>query len=162
MSICRSWDKRRIVFTKKIIAFANVNDDGVLDIVPLHEVKHVRDTSLQNEIMAEDDSQFDGSSENDNDDTVKKNVFEIETIPEGYNSGRVYQIQAASAHDFRTLLNSLTNLSNTAREDAEAKSRFKKSQQRVGKVFNSNIIQRALAVLVFAVITANIYLKVSI
>ena len=139
------------MFTKKIIAFANANEDGVLDIVPLHEVMNVRDTTLQNEIMADEDSEFEGTTPSDDDQTEVKNVFEIETNPEGYNSGRVYQIQAESAQDFRTLFDNLTKLASVAREEAEAKTRFKKSQQRVGKVFNSNIIQRALAILVFGV-----------
>ena len=147
------------MFTKKIIAFSNVNDDSVLDIVPLHEVINVRDTTLQNEIMGDADSEFDGTSDSDADETIKKNIFEIETNPEGYNSGRVYQIQAASAHDFRKIFNDLTKLASTAREEAEAKSRFKKSQQRVGKVFNSNIVQGALAILVCAVSTASRFLS---
>jgi hypothetical protein len=151
MTIYRSWDKRRIVFTKKIIVFANVNDDGVLDIVPLHEVKNIRDTTLQDEIITDNDSELKGSIDSDDHVTGKKYTFEIETIPEGYNSGRVYRIQAESARDFRTILDNLPKLANVAREEAEAKSRFNKSQQRVGKVFNSNIIQRALAILVFGV-----------
>ena len=151
---CRSWDTRRLVFNKKVIAFANVNDDSVLDLVPLREVKNVRDTTLQNEIMADEDSEFDGTSVSNEDGPDAKNMFEIETNPEGYNSGRVYQIKAMSAQDFRSIFDNLTKLANTAREEAEAKSRFKKSQQRVGKVFNSNIIQRVLAVLVFGVRTA--------
>ncbi len=134
-----------------------MDDEGVLDIVPLHEVKSIRDTTLQNEIMLDNDSDFDGS---EIDETVKKNVFEIETEPEGYNSGRIYQIQAASAEDFRCLLEDLTKLASAAREEAEAKSRFKKSQQRVGKVFNSNIIQRILAVLVFGVRTAYTHVEI--
>lgn len=147
----RSWDKRRIVFTKKILAFGNVADDGVLDIVPLHEIKNVRDSSLQIEVIADDDSELNGTAASNDDGAENKNVFEIVTDVDGYNSGRTYQIQAVSAQDFRTIFDNLTKLAIAAREGAEAKSRFKKSQQRVGKVFNSNVVQIVMAILIFGV-----------
>ena len=91
----RSWVPRRIVYTKKVIAFANLNDDEVLDVVPMHEIDVVRDLSILGEI-ADDESQYNAESvENgetstsaENDDGNAKNVMQIETSPEGYNSGR--------------------------------------------------------------------------
>ena len=85
----RSWVPRRIVYTKKVIAFANLNDDEVLDVVP------VRDLSILGEI-ADDESQYNAESvENgetstsaENDDSNTKNVLQIETVQDGYNSGR--------------------------------------------------------------------------
>ncbi len=118
--------------------------------MPLHEIKHIRDNALHNEINADDASEFNDETESHDDGNEKSNTFAIETIEEGYNSGRTYQIQASAA-DIRTILDDLIKLSNAAREEAAAKSKFHKSQQRVGKFFNSNIIQRALAILIFAV-----------
>jgi hypothetical protein len=151
----RLWDRRRINYTKKIISFSNLNDDAVIDAIPLHEVVCIRDTSRLNAIFADDTSNINETHET-NDDTdaiTSKNVFEIETSPAGYNSGRKYQIKAKSAQDFRKIFEDLTRLSASARDDAETKTRFKKSQNRVGKVFNSNPIQRFLAALIFAVRT---------
>ncbi len=139
------------MFTRKIIAFANANDDGVLDIVPLNEVRRIRDTSLENEIIADDDSDINGTVSSNNEGAGMRTTFEIETDPVGYNSGRVYKIQAASAQDFRTIFDNLTNLSTAARDEAEAKSRFEKSQQQVGKFFNSKFLQRILVILIFGV-----------
>ncbi len=152
-----AWDRRRIVFTKKIIAFSNVNDDGVVDLIPMHEVTCIRDSSLRNEIMADDNSELNETNASSNDDATavtNKNVFEIETTPTGYNSGRVYQIRTKSHQDFSTVFGHLSKLSADAREEAEAKTRFKKSQNRVGKVFNSNPVQGFLAILIFAVRSA--------
>ena len=144
-----------MTFTHKIIAFSNVNDEGVIDVIPLHEVMCIRDTSLRKESIADefDTSEVNGSNSSHDETTAVsgKNVFEIETNPAGYNSGRLYQIRAKSAQDFRAMFEYLTKLSSDAREEAEAKTKFKKSQDRVGKVFNSNPLQGFLAVLIFAV-----------
>jgi hypothetical protein len=148
-----AWDRRRIVFTKKIIAFSNVNDDAVLDLIPLHEVTCIRENSQINEMMADDSSDINGvnTMNDDNSSVSNKNLFEIETNPTGYNSGRVYQIKAKSVKDCRTMVDDLTKLSANARDDAEAKSKFKKSQERFGKIYNSNTVQQFLATLIFAV-----------
>ncbi len=148
---CRKWNPRRIVFTRKIIAFSNVNDDAVIDVIPLHEVVMIRDLSLFNEI-ADNGSEFNGTANSDEESAESnKNQFQIETSPQGYNSGRTYQIESESPQNFRILVEDLTKLSAVAREEAEAKSRFKKTQERVGKVFNSDIIQRILAIMIFGV-----------
>jgi hypothetical protein len=149
----RSWDRRRIVYTKKIIAFSNVNNDAVIDVIPLHEVAGIRDTSRINAILADDTSEVNGSAGSNDDSTANssKNVVEIETSPAGYNSGRMYQIKAKSAQHFRNIFDDLTKLSTKAREEAEAKTKFKKTQNRVGKVVNSNPVQRFFAILIFAV-----------
>ena len=150
---CRKWNPRRIVFTKKIIAFSNLNDDAVIDVIPLHEVVMIRDLSLFNEI-ADDGSEFNGTATSDEEKSTaesNKNQFQIETSPQGYNSGRAYLVEANSAQNFRILVEDLTKLSTVAREEAEAKSRFKKIQDKVGKVFNSDIIQRILAIMIFGV-----------
>ncbi len=123
----------------------------MLDVVPLHEVRNIRDNSAQNEIIAEDESETNGTTTSNEDGADNKNVFEIETSPEGYNSGRTYQIQAENGGEFRTIFDNLTKLASAARDEAEAKSRFNKSQQRVGKVFNSNIVQLVMAILIFGV-----------
>ena len=155
---CRSWNPRRIVYTKKIIAFSNLNDDAVLDVIPMHEVLMVRDMTIFNGIEKEDESEFNDLEEEEEEEEnneeaseSNKNVFQIETSPEGYNSGRPYQIQASSGQNFRAILEDLTKLSVAAREEAEAKSKFRKIQDKVGKIFNSDVVQRILAIMIFAV-----------
>jgi hypothetical protein len=142
------------VLTKKLAAFSNVNDDVVIDMIPLHEIASVRDMTIQHEIAEMDESDGNESASNDDSSEMNdniKNVLQIETSPIGYNSGRVYQIRAALAEIFSPLLESLVKLSSAAREEAEKKSRFRKSQDRVGRVFNSDTMQRVLAALIFAV-----------
>ncbi len=130
-----------------------MNDDAVIDVIPLHEVAGIRDTSRLNEIVADDTSEVNGTAGSNDDNTAisSKNVVEIETSPAGYNSGRMYQIKAKSAQEFRNIFEDLTKLSTNARDEAEAKTKFKKTQDRVGKIFNSNPVQRFFAILIFAV-----------
>ena len=153
----RIWNSRRIVYTKKIIAFANLHDEDVLDVIPMSEILIIREMSVINEI-ADGSSEFNADTENedvDNDGEIEgtetKNVLQIETTPEGYNSGRPYQIQTKNSQDFRAIFEDLTKLSAIARDEAEKKSKFKKLQVRVGKVFNSNPMQQFLAIMIFGV-----------
>jgi hypothetical protein len=148
-----------MVYTRKMIVFSNLDDDAVLDLIPMHEIIMIRDMtvifgadvddddSVSNDLQEEDEGENDEAHGADS----NKNVLQIETSPEGYNSGRPYQIQAATGQDFRALLEDFTKLSLAAREEAEAKSRFRKLQDKVGKVFNSDFTQRFLAILIFAV-----------
>jgi hypothetical protein len=141
------------VFTKKMIAFSNLSDDAVIDVIPLHEVVMIRDMALFNEIV-DDGSEFNGTAASDEEKSTaesNKNHFNIETSPEGYNSGRIYQVEANSSQNFRVMVDDLTRLSVIAREEAEAKSRFRKTQEKVGKVFNSDVVQRILAIMIFGV-----------
>ncbi len=136
-----------------------MNDDAVIDVIPLHEVQMIRDLSLMNEI-ADDGSELNGTATSDEDKSMaesNKNQLQIETSKEGYNSGRTYLIEATSAQEFRVLYDALNKLSTVAREEAEAKSKFKKTQDKVGKVFNSDIVQRILAIMIFGV---NAFIKI--
>ena len=99
MVIVSSWDSRRIVYTKKLIAFSNPDDASQFNA-----------ESVENE-----EASAEGGA------AAIGNVLMIETKPEGYNSGRPYEIRAKTGQDFRALLQDATKLSNTAREQAGAR-----------------------------------------
>ena len=65
--------------------------------------------------------------------------------------GRPYQIQSKTRQDFTVLLEDLTKLSAIAREEAEAKSRFKRLQGRVGAVYSSDTSQRFFGLMIIGV-----------
>ena len=140
-----------------MIAFSNVTDDDVLDVIPMSEITIIRDIAAI-KVIADEGSEFsaDDTENEEVDISVEneertKNVLQIETSPEGYNSGRPYQIQTKNGQDFRALFEDLNKLSATAREEAEKKSKFKKLQGRVGQIFNSNPVQQFLALMIFGV-----------
>ena len=145
-----------MALTKKVIAISNMNDDAVLDIIPLHEITAIQDMTLIKELEEDDASDAGGSAAGDDGGSTDlndsgKNTLQIETSQVGYNSGRVYQIRAASVENFSPMLEKMLKLSTIAREEAEKKSKFRKSQDRVGNVFNSDTVQRILALMIFGV-----------
>ena len=148
----RGWIPRRLIYTKKLIAFSNLKEEDVLDVIPMSEIFIIRDMSILDKIAEDgsdsEDEVLDCSVENEE---RTKNVLQIETTPDGYNSGRPYQIQAKNGQDFRTLFDDLTKFSAIAREEAEKKSKFNKLQAKVGKVFNSKPMQQFFAMMIIGV-----------
>ena len=71
---------RRVVITKDTIAFAFVDEEAQIDHIPFAEVLHVKEML---EAPAEASS--------DNEDSTKfRNVMQIATNNDGFNSGRIY------------------------------------------------------------------------
>jgi hypothetical protein len=151
----RNWKPRRLTFTKATILISQ--GDDVLDAVPLHEVMRIRDlsTSKKTEYASsevEDDEDFQEQSEQDLDDSKRRaTTLQIETAPEGYNSGRVYQVRAKNSQELRSIVTDLSRLSAIAIETAQAKSRMKKIQDSVARFIDSDWVQRFLACMIFAV-----------
>ena len=61
----------------------------------------------------------------------------IQTIPEGFNSGRRYYIQVDSAEECSAMVEYLQGLVKTATSRMENLSRFRKSQKLVREVYQS-------------------------
>lgn len=141
-----------MVFTKQILVFSRLNDDEVVDSIKLHEIKNIKDTSarVQTGQMNIDPENENSKMSNTKSENAKK-MFQIETSEEGYNAGRVYTIQLKSETDFNAIINDLSRFCKIARDKAEARTRFKRTQDRVSKIFNSNPVQGFLALLIFTV-----------
>lgn len=126
--------------------FGRLNNDDVIDVVPLKEIVTVKDVSQVND--SHDDIDV---IDNQSSGTRTKVVIQIETVPDGYNSGRVYRMKVKSPKDFDTIVRGLSTLASAARERAEAKNKFRKSQDYVRRIFTANVVQRILAALIAAV-----------
>ncbi len=126
-------------------------------MIPMHEIAMVQDVIPRN-MEENEDSEQEGSKpeesedENEIDSGSKKNIFQLKTIEGGYNSGRKYIIRAKNGQDMRLMLQDISQLASTAREEAEAKSKIKKFQEKIANVFDSDTVQRILAIMIFAVI----------
>jgi hypothetical protein len=143
---CSHWQQRRMVLTNKLLIFGRLNSSDVIDVVPLKEIVVVKDVTKG--LNVDVDMDF---VDNQNRETSTRVVLQIETIPEGYNSGRIYRIRFKTPRDFDATIILITRLAATARERAEAKTRFRKSQDSVNRIFSSNLLQRFLAILIAAV-----------
>ena len=143
-----------MIFTKKIVVFAL--HEEVLDLIPMHEIAMVQD-SLHEKQGEDTASEIDESNMQDSDDDDKesrlsmKNAFILKTIDGGYNSGRKYSVRTKKGQEMRFVVQDITRLAAVAREDAEAKSRMKKFQEKIARVFDSDVVQRILAIMIFSV-----------
>jgi hypothetical protein len=110
-------------------------DDIVIDKIPMNEVEMVREMrSIQNEKRSSDAEEL-----------------MIETHPDGYNSGRIYYLQAESRVICQKLIQKLRQYSIAARERLNAQTTMAKAQQYVGKLYRSKIFQNFVAILIIAV-----------
>jgi hypothetical protein len=115
--------------------FTQVNDDIIMDQIPLAEIHQVKEMEAADGHLAK---------------VKDENELMIETHPEGYNSGRTYYLQAESKLSCQDKINKLNQYRAAAYERAHAQSAFRQAQLRVLKVYRSAIFQRLMALLIIA------------
>jgi hypothetical protein len=136
----RKWFMRRVVVTKDIIAFAFVGEEAQIDHIPFAEVLHVKE-------MAEA-----ATEDYDTEDNTKfRNVMQIATKNDGFNSGRIYYLSTESQDTLQGLIADLTKKTKKARSQVEARTGFQKLQRRVRKRYDSAHFQGLMALLIAAV-----------
>ncbi len=141
-----------MIFTDKILVFTRLGNDELADIVPLKEILSIHGLEGELEVDPFKTSFIDEKIE---DADEAECALEFNTIPDGYNSGRVYKIRVVSEKNRRAIIEGVSQFSAREREKAESKSKFKKSQDKVAAVINSNLAQRFLAVLITMVRLSN-------
>jgi hypothetical protein len=144
-----------MIFTKNVLAFSRANDDEVVDNIKLYEVQQIRSISARDQTRQSNDSNLEPENENGKSASANgesaKNIFQIDTTKDGYNAGRTYKVQMKSDKDFGVVVDELAKLCRIAKDKAEAKSKFKRIQDRVSKVYDSDSVQRIFSALIFAV-----------
>jgi hypothetical protein len=143
----RSWQDRRVVYTEEVIAFARVDENILLDAIPLAEVESI--DSMQNlDQTYVQEHQPTNSFEAAIDFTF---AFQIRTHKGGYNAGRKYLLRAGSEEEINSIIADLNHITLLAVQKAAARSYFSKIQKRVSAAYNSTIYQSISAVLIIAV-----------
>ena len=145
-SYCRSWQDRRIVCTDEVIAFARVNENVLLDAIPLSEVTNI---DLMNAI--EQDKQQDQLSKGYGTVIDFTHAFQIRTKKDGQNAGRKYVLRAHSDDEVASIISHLNHLAKKAAKKAAARTRWEKMQQRVRSVYSATWFQGISAFLIIAV-----------
>ncbi len=79
------------------------------------------------------------------------NSMMVSTQLDGYNSGRQYRFQSDSQDACVFLVSQLRKLSTEARKREAGKTRFRKSQERLGRLINSIPFQAMLTAIILAV-----------
>jgi hypothetical protein len=136
-----------MVFTSQLLVFTRVGHDELVDIIPLKDILAVNGS--ETEELGTDPYKFFIDDQDAADDFQP--ALEIMTMEDGYNSGRAYKIRVVSEKDRRAIIEDLSRFSAREREKAVAKSKFKKSQQKLAVLVNSNWVQRILAIFIVAV-----------
>jgi predicted RNA-binding protein YlxR (DUF448 family) len=173
----RQWQLRRVVITKKGISFALMDHEDEIDFIPLAEVASIdqmcgAEDIEDNQAVSRDSnnrklkqkSLFGSSSAvslnaiEENDEEEKKNTsrlfvnaFQIATVPDGYNSGRSYYLQADSSQLKQEVMTLLQELAKSARKKANETTWFRRLQLRVREVYVHWIFQTSAALLIIAV-----------
>jgi hypothetical protein len=106
-----------------------------VDEIPLAEISSVVDALTAGQHLAQ------GSLDAAENQQLFQHAIIIQTIPEGFNSGRTYHLKANSAQEYTTVLNDLNDFSRLARKRAESQSYFANLQRRVRRVYNSRPFQ---------------------
>ena len=144
-----SYQKRRVVITNDYIIFSEVNQQEIVDFIPIADIFSVDDLDG---ITAESGVQENQSQANIASlETVASTLsaFQIRTVPLGYNCGRKYCLQANSDPQCEELIKLLDKLTIAARKRKEAKTALQRSQDAVRVVFESSPFQMSSAVLIF-------------
>jgi hypothetical protein len=119
--------------------FTQTNDDIVIDQIPLAEINRVKEMEAMEAV------------DRVSDEAKDENELMIETLTEGYNSGRTYYLQADSKASCQDTIKQLMEHSTAAYERAHAQSKFRQAQLRVLKVYRSKFFQRFVALSIILV-----------
>ncbi len=140
MVYLRHWQPRRVVITREVIAFAYIGDSNMLDYIPLSEIISVE--NLQQENQKASSAIFEKS-------VSVLNALQIQTTPEGHNSGRKYLFQTETETERDQLVQDLKRRVKSASQ--ELISTFKRRQINLKRIYNSNAVQSIAALLIFLV-----------
>ncbi len=131
------------MYTKDLIAFSHIDNDQVLDRIPLHEVvavERVPPPASSGGVtgLAALETALDFSRS-----------LQIRTIPNGFNSGRKYFLQAESETLCSNLIFTLQGFVGSA--IFRSRSPGQHRQELIRRIYNSNSFQSFAAVLIILV-----------
>jgi hypothetical protein len=134
MFIYRLWQIRRVVWSKRFIAFANIGESSSFDAIPFAEVSSVEqlnDSPRSDSTAVQPMAEGPALKSADSAKTLFRHAVQIKTDADGYNSGRTYYLQASSAEQCAELCASLAVLARRARKAVVAGTRFRRLQTKV-------------------------------
>ncbi len=134
----RSWQIKRVVITKGVIAIGRPNNESetLLDAIPFIDIDTI------SAIHGDDGANLDTHS------GKFLNSLIITTVPEGHNCGRTYYLQFQSPERCAEITQHLIRNRKEAIKRARFNTRFTKSQYWVRKIFMSRIFQNFAAFLI--------------
>ncbi len=148
------------------MAFALIEEDTLLDAIPSSEITGVFDIN-QNAVATKKSMSLrlvrkeKTESNISNIDVTEHlglgqmntstNILQIQTLVDGYNSGRTYHFRTSTQEECTNLARAISKKSKVARKAVEARTRFEKYQKKVRTVVKSTPYQCFVAFLIGAV-----------
>jgi hypothetical protein len=123
---CRLWERKRVVWSNSVIVLANVGQEIAIDCIPLPEVSSIEQVNTQQVQQTKSQSKSADSAQ-----TRFQNALQIKTLPNGYNAGRTYYLQASSPEECQSVCSSLSLCARRARKAELAKTRIFHYQTKV-------------------------------
>jgi hypothetical protein len=141
-----------MVVGKDMMYFALLDNDDVVDCIPLAEITQVKKMGLDGvtEYHQVPHKRSAVGNEQLSSDGFHQ-TLRIDTKPEGYNSGRTYYLQISKESEFSRLAISLAYLVKDAIRRFEAKTGLEKTQAKVRRLFRSAPFQFAASFFILAV-----------
>ena len=125
------------------MAFAGKDDE--IDRIPMEQIEFVKEFT---DTIDESSKVLEATTKED-DGTW--HMMQIATIPGGYNGGRSYYLRSNSSYTIENLITLLRKLSSKAREAADKSSLFWRIQRRVASVYEYDVVQSFIALLIAGV-----------
>ncbi len=129
-----------MVITREVIAFAYIGDSNMLDYIPLSEIIGIDNLQQVN---------LNSSLELLEKSVSILNALQIQTTPEGHNSGRKYLLQTDAETERDQLVQDIKRRVKNASKELISAS--KRRQMYVKRIYNSNAVQSIAALLILLV-----------
>ena len=149
---------RRVAFTSEAVMFSWSGGENVIDLIPTNEITEVSLARHEDWANPEDKEEIEFW------DTTEKRTkriskfvhtkghepreFKICTIPDGYNSGHRYILQATTEEEVEEWITLLTEVAKAAAAKWRKKNRIKRFQSRLSAWFKSDKVQLFIALMI--------------
>ncbi len=148
----RAWQQRRMIVGSDVMYFTFLDDDYVVDCIPLAEIIQLKKLGPEGKYEAHlAGSESTNLSAFDLEGLSSDRILRIDTNPDGYNSGRTYYLQIDSDGEFSRLAINLTEYVKIAKKRLEAKTVLERSKKKVREVFHSSAFQCGASFCILAV-----------
>jgi hypothetical protein len=168
----RIWQRRQIIWTQDTMYIAR--GEILVDTIPLHEIisveemqddpetsrnpqtNHLKTSAPEKNPASSDTLPNRNQSEKDllrknTSKSSRQSILQVKTALDGFNFGRIYYVKPDIGTSGSNIVQSLLGAISIAKDIAERKSRFQKSQEKVRKVQESLGFQIMVAILIMLV-----------
>mmetsp|Transcript_52869 Transcript_52869/g.139184 ORF Transcript_52869/g.139184 Transcript_52869/m.139184 type:complete len:307 (+) Transcript_52869:92-1012(+) len=151
----RTWQPRRFIMTRDALHFAFSRDDNEIDHIPLAEITN--SGIMKDAEHGGTRASFSGPRRNSV-SLASHGLYTIHIATEndGYNSGRVYYLQAESNEINDRLLLAIQENSKAARKRKASRNIWQRAQRRLNEWFNSTPVQ-AFVIAVISLVRNHVY-----